>query len=75
MRAPGPILIVNPRSDAAFVAMVEELVASGTEGAAALEQRLRETYPRAVVRERGLAGEATTTWYVYREGTWIPSET
>jgi hypothetical protein len=67
-----PTLVVNPRSDAAFVAFAERLIHDGAESATALEAALRKQYPRAVVRERGLAHEATT-WYVYREGTWVPS--
>jgi hypothetical protein len=68
-----PVLVVNPRTDAEFVAEAERLTREGADTAAALEAALRERYPRAVVRERGLAAEATT-WYVYREGTWVPSE-
>jgi hypothetical protein len=68
-----PILIVNPRSDPAFVAFAEAQLDEAQEDAAAMEAALRVRYPRATVRERGLATEATT-WYVYREGRWIPSE-
>jgi hypothetical protein len=67
------MLIINPRSDIVFVTMVEKFVMAGTPGASELQRKLRDKYPRVVVRERGLAGEATT-WYVYREGTWVPSE-
>jgi hypothetical protein len=35
----------------------------------AFERRLRLTYPRVIVRERGLAGEVPS-WYVYRDGAW-----
>src|SRR5690349_17569513 len=35
-----------------------------------LQQRLRATYPRAVVRARGLHGDQTEVWYVYRDGSW-----
>ena len=68
-----PILVVNPRPDTAFVTLAEELVRAGAETPLALEKQLRARYPRAVVRERNLHGEAPT-WYVYREGTWIASE-
>ena len=67
-----PLLVVNPRSDAAFVALAEQLGADA-ENTVTLEAQLRERYPRVVVRERDLHGEAPT-WYVYREGRWIPSE-
>jgi hypothetical protein len=74
MRERGPIVVINPRSDAAFVTMTEELVVAGTHSAPELQRQLRDKYPRAVVRERGLAGETRATWYVYREGTWVPRE-
>lgn len=67
-----PILVVNPRSDAVFVALAEQLVGEA-DGPEALELLLRERYPLVVVRERDLQAEAPT-WYVYREGRWIPSE-
>lgn len=69
-----PILIMNPRHDEDFVAFAQEQLAAGPETPAALEAALRVQYPRAIVRERDLATEATT-WYVYREGRWIPNET
>ena len=66
-----PILISNPVSDGAFVERVGDIAAvSGT--AYALQVALRAYYPDAVVRDRDLAGEATT-WYVYRDGHWKPS--
>lgn len=52
---------------------VQDEFRDGAESAAAFETRLRTRYPRAGVRERGLAGEARATWYVYREGKWISS--
>ena len=69
-----PVLIVNPRSDEDFVAFAQERLATEPATAEAMEAALRVQYPRASVRERGLATEVTT-WYVYREGRWIPSET
>jgi hypothetical protein len=68
-----PSLIVNPGTDADFAASIEQLLRDGVETAFRLEAALRREYPRAVVRERGLAQEATT-WYVYREGSWVRSE-
>jgi len=52
----------------------ERLVKDGAETAAALEAALAEQYPRTVVRARALSTERIITWYVYREGTWVPSE-
>ena len=66
-------LIINPRQDGAFVEFVEREFRAGPPSAAEFQARLRTQYPLASVRERGLAGEARTTWYVYREGRWITS--
>ncbi len=65
-------LIINPRTDPAFVATVE------SEGQHSptpdnLESRLHALYPKAVVRPRQLANEAMDIWYVYRDGRWVPS--
>ena len=60
---------VNPRTDTDFVALVDSLMADA-DGPTTLEHRLRATHPHAVVRQRGLAGEMTEVWYVYRDGTW-----
>jgi hypothetical protein len=70
-----PTLIINPRGDQDFVALVEREFRAGPTSAAAFQAQLRTEYPLASVRERGLAGEARATWYVYREGRWIPSAT
>ena len=68
-----PILIVNPRSDQVFAALVEQLAEDGGEGPGDLQARLRDRYPRVVVRERGISDEAAVTWYVYRDGRWTSS--
>jgi len=62
---------VNPRDDVDFVALVDAL-AESAERPEDLEQALRATYPFAVVRERGLSGDAVEVWYVYRDGSWTP---
>jgi len=38
-----------------------------------LQRRLRDRFPRAIVRPRELAGERLEIWYVYRDGRWIRS--
>ena len=58
-------------SDAAFVELSNILVADGTPTPASLQSRLRDRYPRAVVRPRTLSGEQIEIWYVYREGYWV----
>lgn len=62
-----PALITIPSSDGAFRQHVEQLERAATP--AALETRLRRIFPRVVVRERTLSGEAPA-WYVYRDGSW-----
>jgi hypothetical protein len=68
----APALIINPRGDGAFVSFVQHQMETGAASTAALESRLRARYPLASVHERALSGEARATWYVYREGKWIP---
>jgi hypothetical protein len=68
------IRFLNPRSDQAFVQRVETIIGDGTEGAGELETELRKSYPDAVVVERGLKGDASPAWFVYREGRWVPEE-
>ncbi len=63
-------LITIPSSDRAFRLFVEQTL--GRSPAASpqeLERQLRRIYSRALVRERGLAGELPS-WYVYRDGAW-----
>jgi hypothetical protein len=65
-----PILVLNPRGDEEFVALVERLAADDPSTPQELQDALRETYPRAVVRPRSLSGEWRAVWYVYRDGRW-----
>ncbi|MEA2678040.1 MAG: hypothetical protein QOJ81_2181 [Chloroflexota bacterium] len=67
-------IVRNPASDREFERVVAELVQGALQDPRELEARLRERYPRAVVRPRLLAGETTATWYVYREGHWVAGE-
>jgi len=64
-------LVLNPRNDAAFVAFAEAALAEGVTTTEDFQQRLRERYPRAVVRQRELASEPFTIWYCYRDGRWV----
>lgn len=64
-------LVLNPRSDADFVAFAEAALADGVTSPEAFQERLRSQYPRAVVRERELASEPFTIWYCYRDGRWV----
>jgi hypothetical protein len=68
-----PTLIVNPADDSAFSDVASQLAQDGAATTVELERRLRETYPRATVHARELAGELTVIWYVYREGHWVSS--
>lgn len=66
----APHLSTIPSADEAFRTFVQRTYErSHPASTDALEQRLRRTYPRALVRERGLAGEVPS-WYVYRDGAW-----
>ena len=60
--------MINPQADAEFVAVAERM---GNEAADTTDfaRRLRDRYPRAIVRPRGLAGEVES-FYVYRDGHW-----
>jgi hypothetical protein len=64
--------LVNPRHDVDFVMLVDRLAADA-DGPKDLERRLRDAYPNAVVRSRGLAAEPVDVWYVYRDGAWTPA--
>ena len=64
-------LVLNPRSDIAFVAFAETALANGAATPDDFQERLRERYPRAVVRQRELASEPFTIWYCYRDGRWV----
>ena len=74
---PEPRVILNPRSDSAFVGFVDEVRAEGVTEGAALQRRLRERYPDAVVRHREFRDERMMpdtqpiVQYVYRDGRWV----
>lgn len=65
-----PALIVNPRTDEAFVELVEQL-SNGAATPADLQVALRGSYPQAVVRARDLSSESLAVWYVFRDGHWV----
>ena len=65
-----PTIVRNPAGDREFAAAIDAALTAGIADPAELEARLREAYPRAVVRPRGLAGEERSVWYVYRDGRW-----
>ena len=66
-----PILLPNPVSDTEFVDFMRTC-AVGADTPEDLQQRLRANYPKAVVRLRVIVGEQHVTWYVYRDGRWVP---
>jgi hypothetical protein len=68
---PRPTIIRNPADDREFERALEEALRADSNDPAAVEARLRERYPRAVVRQRDLEAEPTAMWYVYREGRWV----
>ncbi len=68
-----PILVINPRSDTAFVDQVNaELV--GVQRPEDLAKRLRAWYPDVVVRPRELSSEPAAVWYVFRDGHWTSED-
>jgi hypothetical protein len=66
-----PTLVLNPPGDAEFAAYASQMLNGGVIDHAELQRRLRERFPRAIVRPRELAGERAQIWYVYRDGRWI----
>lgn len=69
-----PVLFLNPADDSAFRRCVDDAMADPSVGAGELQRRLRDEFPRAVVRPRDLASERLPVWYVYREGHWVAGE-
>jgi len=65
-----PTIIRNPAGDRDFAAAIDSALSSGIADPGGLQARLREAYPNAVVRPRGLTGEKRSVWYVYRDGRW-----
>ena len=70
----APNLVINPRSDDEFSRAAQGLVDAGSITPDQLETELRVSYLLAVVRGRLLSGESQPTWYLYREGHWIPND-
>jgi hypothetical protein len=69
-----PALHLNPSDDEAFAAAVARVLATGLRDAAVFQERLRDSYPGALVRPRDLADEPFVVWYVYRDGRWVPPD-
>lgn len=67
-------VITIPSTDTAFRSLVERIVVDAGAVPVELEGRLRRIFPRVIVRERKLSGEPRT-WYVYRDGGWLASQT
>lgn len=65
-----PRLVCVPSWDDAFADDVRSVVASGVQinGPDDLQDVLRESYPRVIVRTSELEGLRSRTWYVYRDG-------
>jgi hypothetical protein len=69
--ASRPTIVRNPADDLDFARAIEDAMAGGVAEPHEAQRRLRQVYPRAVVRRRELAGEHLDVWYIYREGRWI----
>ena len=59
-----PVLILNPRDDTGSPRTRKSWCDNGALDAQALQGKLRERYPLAVVRPRDLSSERTAVWYV-----------
>jgi hypothetical protein len=68
-----PVVIANPTHDEQFVALVDRFLAEGPGTPEQLQAKLREEYPRTIVRERELTAEPVRVWYAYRDGHWVDS--
>lgn len=68
---PLPTLVLNPADDEEFRSAANHLVENGFVEPTVLQDRLRVRWPRAIVRQRELAGERLQMWYVYRDGHWV----
>jgi hypothetical protein len=66
-----PVAIVNPRDDAGFGKLVDELMRNGAQTTGALQSGLRQQYPLAAVHAREISAERVVIWYVYRDGRWV----
>jgi hypothetical protein len=63
-----------PHDDRSFQACAEALLSTGSDDPRELEERLRGSYPNAVVRrQHSLAtlSEGSRIWYVYRDGHYV----
>lgn len=68
-----PTLILNPPGDEDFAAFARSALNGGVIDPTELQRRLRQRFPKSIVRPRGLSGERTEVWYVYRDGRWVSS--
>lgn len=69
----GVVLLCFPPDDAVLVHHVRRVIDEGAARPSDAEAKLREVYPRIVVRQRdALAGFGETAWYVYRDGRRSP---
>lgn len=66
-----PVVVRNPSKDNDFTELIDALLAERVLDMDRFQERLRERYPRALVRPRDLSGERVAVWYVYREGHWV----
>jgi hypothetical protein len=68
-----------PQDDSAFRACAEALLtSSGSDDPAELQEGLRRSYPKSVVRQQhplAVLSDAQAVWYVYRDGRYVtPSD-
>jgi hypothetical protein len=67
-----------PHDDRSFRACAEELLGSASDDPGELQEQLRGSYPKAVVRRQhplAVLSDAQAVWYVYRDGHYVtPSD-
>jgi hypothetical protein len=69
-----PDVLSFPSADGSFARFVRATLASERpDSPDDLARALRWRFPRVVVRLRALSGEASTTWYVFRDGSVLAS--
>ena len=64
------LLVTFPSDDEAFRAHAQKLLASAGSAAARLQDRLRDSFPNALVVQ-GIRDTNVERWYAYRDGHWV----
>ena len=63
--------VLNPDTDDDFAHDVNTLATPDLQEPGQLENALRDSYPKATVRNGVAESDGRIRWYVYRDGHWI----